>query len=155
MNLELRAHGATITSSSTYSGHFNCSTFNSRSIRSRWESFGRNLRVQSHPPGLILAKFHLLSACSSCSQSLRRHHFRPRCEHVRSKLSGNFLFARQPTQNRRRAFMLPLVCASAPFLHLRVRRRSYGKSAATVTIGGNRFCAPVRRNADRSAGNPL
>ena len=27
--------------------------------RSRWGSFGRNLKVQSHPPGLILAKFHL------------------------------------------------------------------------------------------------
>jgi hypothetical protein len=35
MNWELQAHGATITSSSTYRGHFNCSTFNSRSIRSR------------------------------------------------------------------------------------------------------------------------
>jgi hypothetical protein len=52
--------GVTITSLSRYSRHFNCSTFNSWSIRSRWGSFGRNLRVQSHPPGLILAKFHLL-----------------------------------------------------------------------------------------------
>jgi hypothetical protein len=50
---ELRAHRATIVSSGTYSDLFNCSAFNSRSIRSRWGSVGRNLKAQSDPPGLI------------------------------------------------------------------------------------------------------
>src|SRR5712664_469335 len=74
MNRELRAHRATITSSSTYSGHFNRSTFNSRSIRSRWGSFGRNLRVQEPsarsnlgeiPPSLSLQQLFPISSSSS------------------------------------------------------------------------------------------
>src|SRR5216683_2415980 len=64
-------HTAQLLSSSTYSELFKCSTFNSRSIRPRWGSFGRNLKAQSDPRDLILAKFHVLC---NCSQSLRHHH---------------------------------------------------------------------------------
>jgi len=70
---ELQAHRATIVASRTYSCLFNCPIFNSRPIRSRWGAFGRNLKAQRDPPGLILAEFHVLSGCRSCSQSVRHH----------------------------------------------------------------------------------
>jgi len=76
---------------STYSGHFNCSTFNSRSFRSRWGSFERNLRVQSQVQSWRnSAFFELAAAVPNLFVVITSG---PRCERVRSKLLGNFLFA--------------------------------------------------------------
>ena len=57
---ELRARGATIVSSCSYSNFLNCSNFNSRSIRSSWGFSRRNLKPQTDPGGPIMAKFDSL-----------------------------------------------------------------------------------------------
>src|SRR5260370_3521715 len=60
---------------------------------SRWGLFGRNLRIQSHPPGLILRNSNFFELAAAVPNLFVVITSGPRCEPVRSKVSGKFLFA--------------------------------------------------------------